>query len=95
MQSYGIHCVKHCYDEMKNLSGTIKKNNREHIQIDKDHVYMIAKYGPVVKYEKDGETKFKSAKKDLDIEKLKRGRIYIGRNHRTQTIFYRQTTWFI
>jgi DNA topoisomerase-1 len=62
-----------CYDEMKNLSGTIKKNNREHIQIDNDHVYMIAKYGPVVKYEKDGETKFKSAKKDLDIEKLKRG----------------------
>ena len=63
-----------CYDEMKKLSGTIKKNNREHIQIDKDHVYMIAKYGPVVKYEKDGETKFKSAKKDLDIEKLKRGK---------------------
>ena len=62
-----------CYDEMSKLSGSIKKNNREHIQIDQDHVYMIAKYGPVVKYEKDGETKFKSAKKDLDIEKLKRG----------------------
>jgi DNA topoisomerase-1 len=64
---------QNCYDEMEKLSGTIKKNNKEHIQIDKDHVYMIAKYGPVVKYEKDGETKFKSAKKDLDIEKLKRG----------------------
>jgi len=64
---------QNCHDEMNKLAGTIKKNNREHIQIDKDHVYMIAKYGPVVKYEKDGETKFKSAKKDLDLEKLKRG----------------------
>ena len=62
-----------CYDEMNKLSRTINKNNREHIQIDKDHVYMIAKYGPVVKYEKDGETVFKSAKKDLDMDKLKNG----------------------
>lgn len=62
-----------CNNEMEKLSGTIKKGNKEHIRIDEDHVYMIAKYGPVVKWEKDGETKFKSAKKDLDIEKLKRG----------------------
>lgn len=62
-----------CYDEIKKLSGHIKKNNKEIIQIDEDHVYMIAKYGPVVKYEKDGETTFKSAKKDLDMEKLKKG----------------------
>ena len=62
-----------CYDEMEKLSGTIEKGNKEHIIIDEEHVYMIAKYGPVVKWEKDGETKFKSAKKDLDIEKLKRG----------------------
>jgi DNA topoisomerase-1 len=62
-----------CYDEMNELSGTISKNNKEHVKIDDDHVYMIAKYGPVVKYEKDGDTKFKSAKKDLDMGKLKRG----------------------
>jgi DNA topoisomerase-1 len=62
-----------CYDEMAKLSGAIEKGNKEHIRIDDDHVYMIAKYGPVVKYEKDGETTFKSAKKDLDMEKLKRG----------------------
>jgi len=62
-----------CHDEMEKLSGTIKKGNKEHIQIDENHVYMIAKYGPVVKCEKNGDTKFKSAKKDLDIEKLKRG----------------------
>jgi DNA topoisomerase-1 len=62
-----------CYDEIKNLSSTIQKNNKEKIRIDDNHVYMIAKYGPVVKYEKDGVTVFKSAKKDLDIEKLKNG----------------------
>lgn len=62
-----------CYDEIKNLSSMIDKNNKESIKIDDDHVYMIAKYGPVVKYEKDGETVFKSAKKDLDMEKLRTG----------------------
>ena len=31
---------------------------------------MIAKYGPVVKYEENGKAKFKSAKKDLDLDKL-------------------------
>ena len=34
---------------------------------------MIGRYGPVIKYEKDGETSFKAVKKDLDIEKLKKG----------------------
>ena len=62
-----------CFDEINKLSGNIKKNNKEIIQIDEDHVYMIAKYGPVVKFEKNGETIFKSAKKDLDMEKLKNG----------------------
>ena len=36
-----------CYNEINKLSGHIKKNNKEIIQIDEDHVYMIAKYGPV------------------------------------------------
>ena len=62
-----------CFDEINKLSRNIKKNNKETIQIDEDHVYMIAKYGPVVKFEKNGETIFKSAKKDLDMEKLKNG----------------------
>ena len=34
---------------------------------------MIGKYGPVIKYEKDGKTIFKSVKKDLNISKLKKG----------------------
>jgi len=62
-----------CYDEMSQLSKKISKNNKEHIKIDDKHVYMIAKYGPVVKYEENGKAKFKSAKKDLDLDKLKNG----------------------
>ena len=64
---------QNCYDEMHELASKIKKDNKERIQIDDTHTYMIAKYGPVVKYEKDGETVFKSAKKDLDLDKLKNG----------------------
>ena len=56
---------------------------------------MIAKYGPVVKYEKDGETKFKSAKKDLDIEKLKRGEYTLEEIIETKPSFTRQTTGFV
>lgn len=62
-----------CYDEMTHLSKKINKTNKEHIKIDDRHVYMIAKYGPVVKYEENGKAKFKSAKKGLDLDKLKNG----------------------
>ena len=65
---------KSCNDQMINLSSKIVNKERETIRIDDKHVYMIAKYGPVIKCQ-DGETiTFKSAKKDLDLDKLKRGR---------------------
>ena len=51
----------------------LPKNNKSHIKIDEHHVYMIGKYGPVIKYEKDGVTEFKNVKKDLDLDKLKNG----------------------
>ena len=34
---------------------------------------MIGRYGPVIKYEKAGQTKFIPVKEDIDFEKLKRG----------------------
>ena len=34
---------------------------------------MIGKYGPVIAYKEGDNLKFKSVKKDIDIEKLKRG----------------------
>ena len=35
---------------------------------------MIAKYGPVIKYEKDGETKFMGIRDDVDINLLRQGK---------------------
>lgn len=43
------------------------------IQIDDEHIYTIAKYGPVVVSIVDGKKVFKPAKKDIDLDKLKRG----------------------
>ena len=63
---------KSCDTTIKDLMGKITIN-KSHIRVDDDHVYMIGKWGPVVKYEKDGVTEFKNVKKDLDIDKLKNG----------------------
>lgn len=62
-----------CNNQIKESSKEIKES-KETYKIDKHHVYMIGRYGPVIKYEKDGETTFKNVKKDLDIEKLKNGK---------------------
>ena len=69
---------------MSNLSNNIKGEERSTIKIDAQHVYMIAKYGPVVKYQDGETTKFKSAKRDLDLDKLKRGGVYIGGSSRAK-----------
>jgi len=61
---------KECNNMMGELSSKIKNKNKKIFRIDEDHVYMVGRYGPVVKYEKEGETKFKNVKKDLDINKL-------------------------
>ena len=53
--------------------GRGKRSKNKGIVIDEHHTWMIAKYGPVIKYEKDGETSFKKVKKNIDLDKLKRG----------------------
>ena len=62
-------CNSQICDLSKNLVGV----QRETYKIDEDHIYMIGKYGPVIKCEKDGKTTFKSVKKDLNMSKLKKG----------------------
>ena len=61
---------KECDNMMKELSSNIKNKKKKIFRIDENHVYMIGRYGPVIKYEKDGEIKFKNVKKNLDIKKL-------------------------
>jgi len=63
---------KECDTTMKSLTKEIKEQ-KAHIKIDEHHVYMVGKYGPVIKMEKDGETSFINVKDDLDLDKLKRG----------------------
>jgi len=62
-----------CYKEVNKLTKAIK-NERQTIKIDENHTYMIAKYGPVIKYEKEGETKFLGIKDDIDIQLLREGK---------------------
>lgn len=67
-----------CYNDMTDLTNKIPKLKKGEkrsngIKIDENHTYMIGKYGPCLKCEKDGETTFKKAKKNLDMEKLRNG----------------------
>jgi len=66
---------RECLEEINRLSkeNGLKNTQREKIKIDEHHSFMIGRYGPVIKYEKDGKTEFKKVKEDIDIDKLKRG----------------------
>ena len=61
-----------CNIQIKSSASEIKES-RETYKIDEHHIYMIGRYGPVIKCEKNGKTSFKNVKKNLDMEKLKNG----------------------
>ena len=67
--SYQQLC-KQAHDKIERLSKKLKNKKIEY-KIDNDHVFMIGKYGPTVKYEKDGKVVFKKVKKDIDYDKIK------------------------
>ena len=70
-----------CDDCLMEINKTLIKevrDNKEDIVIDDDHIYMICKHGPVIKYtQKDkgqeNVVKFKAVKKDIDLDKLRNG----------------------
>ena len=65
-------CEK-CDIEINNASKKIPTNTRKMYKIDDHHVYMIGKYGPVIKYDNGkGNTSFKNVKKNLDMKKLEK-----------------------
>ena len=64
---------KECHDEINRLTDEVGELKRETITIDKNHTYMIAKYGPVIKCINGDHTSFKSVREDINIDKLKRG----------------------
>ena len=65
---------KNCYDELNELTKPII--DKFQIVIDDRHTFMIAKYGPVIKYQipdDEKSVKFIPVKKDIDISKIKEG----------------------
>lgn len=61
-----------CLNDIENCSKELIPKKIT-IPIDEYHVFMIGKYGPVVKKDKNGEISFINCKKDLNMEKLKNG----------------------
>ena len=61
-----------CLHDIEECSSELKTVDKEMIQIDNDHVFMIGKYGPVIKRNVAGNTTFLPVKKDIDMEKLKK-----------------------
>jgi len=64
-----------CWIQTETVCDSLKKEKKQDIRIDDNHIYIIAKYGPIIKYTNpdDGSILFKCVKKDIDIEKLQRG----------------------
>ena len=62
-----------CYKELYMKSNELKSETKKEIKIDDKHVYMIAKYGPVIKCTDGEDISFKKVKKDIDYEKLTNG----------------------
>ena len=62
-----------CDKQLCSMMVKAPKKKSSSIKIDEKHTYVIGKYGPVIKYKEGEETKFLSVKKDLDMEKLKKG----------------------
>lgn len=67
-----------CNTEMKESCKSLESQKRITYKIDDYHTYMIGKHGPVIKYEKDGETSFKSVNRDIDMNKLQNGELSLN-----------------
>ena len=63
---------KQCLEEIEKESSLLEPK-RISIKIDEHHTYMIAKYGPVIKYTKNSTTEFKKVRNDIDLDRLRRG----------------------
>lgn len=74
--SRGEYEWKRLCDECDSTIKTmVKKTNNKspNIKIDEHHTYMVSKYGPVIKFEKDDKTVYKNIKPGIDVNKLRRG----------------------
>ena len=68
-----VDVCQSCHDELERSMAAITKRGKETIRIDDTHTYMIGKHGPVIKVTCADGVQFKSARKDIDLNKLRRG----------------------
>jgi len=61
-----------CLGDINECSKELGDEDKQVIQIDDKHTYMIGKYGPVIKCGVGDKTSFLQVKKDIDIGKLKK-----------------------
>lgn len=61
-----------CMQTMSAVAGT-SHSHQNQVPVDKDHTYMVAKYGPVIKRTVGGKTTFMKARDDIDMARLRRG----------------------
>jgi DNA topoisomerase-1 len=64
---------KECSDDIDDCSKDLKTVDKKVINIDDTHVFMIGKYGPVIKKQEGEKTIFINCRKDLDMDKLEKG----------------------
>lgn len=64
---------RECLDVIEECSKDLKTVDKKVIKIDNHHVFMIGKYGPVIKKDIGGTTTFINCKKDIDMNKLESG----------------------
>ena len=71
-----------CNNELDKLIDSLRDETKFEFQIDDNNIYMIGKYGPVIKCVEDVDGKeaitFKSIKKDVDIKKIENGEYQIN-----------------
>lgn len=65
------HICRDCLADINECSKELGDEDKQVIKIDQEHVYMIGKYGPVIKCGTGDSASFLNVKKDIDIDKLK------------------------
>ena len=53
----------------------LKNPSKTEYEIEKNHIFMIGKYGPVIKRTIDGKTDFLKVKQDIELEDIKNGNL--------------------
>ena len=71
-----------CLCDINECSKELGDEDKQVIQIDDKHTYMIGKYGPVIKCGTGDKITFLPVKKDIDIDRLKKNQYKLYKLHK-------------